>query len=145
MLADGPEEIRKGVRRLLREGADQIKIWASGGDNWANDRNCDQHYTFDEIRMAVIEAHMQRGTLVLSHAENRDSIRDVASYAGVDTIEHGEDLDEELCEEMVRRGTILVPTLELLTTWFVAFMPADSPVEHIRPEVFLQQGCRRGA
>jgi imidazolonepropionase-like amidohydrolase len=57
----------------------------------------------------------------------------------VDSIEHGEDLDEELCQEMVKRGTILVPTLELLTTWYVEFMPADSPVEHIRPEVFLHR------
>ncbi|MGD0999031.1 MAG: amidohydrolase family protein, partial [Thermoleophilia bacterium] len=63
VLADGPEEIRKWVRRLLREGADEIKIWASGGGNWANDRNCDQHYNYDEIATAVNEAHMQRGTL----------------------------------------------------------------------------------
>jgi imidazolonepropionase-like amidohydrolase len=40
---------------------------------------------------------------------------------------------------MVHRGTILVPTLELLTTWYTAFMPADAPVEHIRPEVFLHR------
>ena len=138
VLADGPEEIRKWVRRLLREGADEIKIWASGGGNWANDRNCDQHYNYDEIAAAVNEAHMQRGTLVCSHAENRDAIRD-SVLAGVDSIEHGEDLDEELCQEMVKRGTILVPTLELLTTWYVEFMPADSPVEHIRPEVFLHR------
>ncbi len=138
VLADGPDEIRKWVRRLLREGADEIKIWASGGGNWANDRNCDQHYTFEEITTAVNEAHMQRGTLVLSHAENRDAIRDSVS-AGVDTIEHGEDLDEELCREMVRRGTILVPTLELLTTWYTDFMPADGAVEHVRPEVFLHR------
>jgi len=75
---------------------------------------------------------------VLSHAENRDSIRDSVT-AGADTIEHGEDLDEELCGEMVRRGTILVPTLELLTTWFTEFMPAHGEVQHVRPEVFLHR------
>jgi imidazolonepropionase-like amidohydrolase len=84
---------------------------------------------------------MQRGTLVLAHAENLDSIRACVD-AGVDTIEHGEDLDEELCETMADRGVILVPTLELLTTWFEDFMgTADAPVEHIRPEVFLQRDC----
>jgi imidazolonepropionase-like amidohydrolase len=139
VLSDGPDEIRKAVRRLLREGADQIKIWASGGDNWANDRNQDSHYSFEEIKTAVDEAHRQRGTLVLSHAENRDSIRD-SVLAGADTIEHGEDLDEELCEAMVERGVILVPTLVLLARWFLDFMPTTAtPVEHIRPEVFLHR------
>ena len=138
VLADGPDEIRKAVRRLLREGADQIKIWASGGGNWANDRNEDQHYSLDEIRTAVDEAHMQRGTLVLAHAENRDAIRDCLR-AGVDTIEHGEDLDEESCELMVARGVILVPTLYLLARWFDDFMPTEAPTEHVRPEVFLQR------
>ena len=60
--------------------------------------------------------------------------------AGVDTIEHGEDLDEELCEAMVERGVILVPTLELLPRWFIDFMPTtETPVEHVRPEVFLHR------
>ena len=139
VLADGPDEIRKATRRILREGADQIKIWASGGGNWANDRNEDQHYSFEEIKTAVDEAHMQQGTLVLAHAENRDSIRDCIR-AGVDTIEHGEDLDEELCEAMAERGVILVPTLVLLARWFLDFMPTtDLPVEHVRPEVYLHR------
>ena len=74
-----------------------------------------------------------------SHAENRDSIRD-SVLAGVDTIEHGEDLDEELCDAMVERGVILVPTLVLLGAWFLDFMPTTgTPVEHIRPEVFLHR------
>jgi imidazolonepropionase-like amidohydrolase len=139
ILADGPDEIRKAVRTLLREGADQIKVWASGGDNWANDRNRDQHYTREELRVAVAEAHMQKGTMVCSHAENLQSARDSVE-AGADTIEHGEDLDEELCERMAEKGVILVPTLELLVTWFTEFAPtADAPIEHVRPQVFLHR------
>lgn len=139
VLADGPDEIRKAVRRLLREGADQIKVWASGGDNWANDRNIDQHYTLEELQVAVAEAHMQKGTLVCSHAENLQSARDSVT-AGADTIEHGEELDEALCEEMARRGVILVPTLELLVTWFTDFVgTAEAPIEHLRPQVFLHR------
>jgi imidazolonepropionase-like amidohydrolase len=139
VLADGPDEIRKWVRRLLREGADQIKVWASGGDNWANDRNRDQHYTLEELQVAVAEAHMQKGTLVCSHAENLQSARDSVT-AGADTIEHGEELDEALCEEMAARGVILVPTLELLVTWFTDFAATtDAPIEHVRPQVFLHR------
>jgi imidazolonepropionase-like amidohydrolase len=139
ILADGPDEIRKAVRRLLREGADQIKVWASGGDNWANDRNIDQHYTLEELHVAVAEAHMQKGTLVCSHAENLQSARDSVA-AGADTIEHGEELDEALCEEMAARGVILVPTLELLVTWFTDFVATEeAPIEHLRPQVFLHR------
>jgi imidazolonepropionase-like amidohydrolase len=143
VLADGPDEIRKWVRRLLREGADQIKVWASGGDNWANDRNIDQHYTLEELRVAVAEAHMQQGTMVCSHAENLRSARDSVA-AGADTIEHGEELDEALCEQMAALGIILVPTLELLVTWFTSFVATEeAPIEHLRPQVFLHRDVDR--
>ncbi len=147
ILADGPDEVRKAVRRVLREGADQVKIWASGGDNYPNDRNCDVHYSMEELRMCVNEAHMQKGTLVCAHAENNESIR-MCIESGVDTIEHGEDLDEETAEMMARKGVILVPTLHLIVNWFRDFMPTDdAPVEKIRKDVFLHRDfhCRPDA
>ncbi|HHY90791.1 MAG TPA: amidohydrolase family protein [Clostridiales bacterium] len=139
VLADGCEEIRKSVRRNLREGADQIKIWVSGGDNWANDLNTDVHYTFEEVKTCVDEAHMIKGTLVCAHAENNEAIN-IAIDAGVDTIEHGEDLDEETVEKMVEKGIILVPTLGMLVNWFTDMMATDEEAEKmIRPDVFLHR------
>lgn len=140
VLADGNDEVRKWVRRLLREGADQIKIWASGGDNWPNDRNSDTHYTFEELKTCVDEAHMIKGTMVCSHAENNESIR-LSVDAGVDTIEHGEDLDEEVAEKMAKNNVILVPTLGLLVSWFTDICPADDGNENkrIRPDAFFQR------
>ncbi len=142
IMADGPEEVRKAVRRNLREGADQIKIWASGGDNWPHDRNSDTHYTLAEVKMCVQEAHMIRGTLCCAHAENNESVR-ICIEAGVDTIEHGECLDEECAEAMARKNMILVPTTEILLSWFTEFCPADSPSEtpakKIRPDAFFQR------
>lgn len=139
VLADGPEEVRKWVRRLLREGADQIKVWASGGDNWANDLSADQHYSLEELQMAVAEAHRQTGTMVLAHAEARSAIH-AALVAGVDTIEHGGALDEELCRMMVERGVILVPTLHLMTRWHEEFAgTAERPLVQVRTPVFLQR------
>ncbi len=139
ILADGPDEIRKGVRWLLREGADQIKIWASGGDNWPNDRNSDVHYSMEEIVMCVEEAHRQKGTFVCAHAENREAIS-MSVEAGADTIEHGEELDEELAEKMVEKGTILVPTLALIVNWYKDFIPTgDAVFKKIRPDVFLHR------
>lgn len=154
VLADGPDEVRKWVRRILREGADQIKLWASGGDNWANDLSGDQHYSLEEMQVAVEEARRQTGTMVCAHAESRDAIH-AALVAGVDTIEHGGALDEELCELMVGRGAILVPTLYLMTRWFEEFAgSAERPVEGVRTPVFLHRDvddqpddaeCRRQA
>lgn len=142
VIADGPEEIRKAVRRNLREGADQIKIWASGGDNWPHDRNSDTHYTLEEVKMCVQEARMVRGTLCCAHVENNESLR-ICIEAGIDTIEHGECLDEECAEAMARKNMILVPTLGLLLSWFTEFCPAaddaSSRPKKIRPDAFLHR------
>ena len=135
MVADGPVEIQKVVRGLLREGADAVKIWVSGGDNWPHDRVMDTHYSAEEVRACVEEAHRQQGTIVAAHAETNESIT-LAVEAGVDTIEHGEDLDEVLVAKMLERGTILVPTLTLIVNWFRDFMPGEGE-NKIRPDAFL--------
>jgi imidazolonepropionase-like amidohydrolase len=137
IMADGPDQMVKAVRTVLREGADAIKIWVSGGDNWPHDRNDDTHYSFEEVRAAVDEAHRQKGTIVAAHAENRESI-ELAVEAGCDTIEHGEDIDEELAAKMAAQGTILVPTLQLIVNWYRDFIPVGDAVEaKVRPEAFL--------
>lgn len=136
VLADGPDEIRKTVRRLLREGADAIKVFASGGDNWPHDRNEDVQYSREELAIVVEEAHRQKGTVVMCHAENPEAIR-MALEVGVDTIEHGECLDDELISLMAARGTILVPTLQLIANWHSDFMPPGSARTEVRPSAFL--------
>lgn len=137
ILADGRDEVVKAVRYLLREGADAIKIFASGGDNWPHDRNDDVHYSFDELAACVEEAHRQRGTIVMCHAENREAI-EMAVDAGCDTVEHGEDIDEALAAKMVAKGTILVPTLQLIVNWYRDFVPVGEAAEpKPRPDAFL--------
>lgn len=126
ILADGTEEVRRAVRRLLREKADQIKLWISGGDNYPVDRNGDTHYTMAEVSTAVEEACMVEGTLVCAHCENTESIR-LAIQAGVDTIEHGEALDKQTAGMMAAAGTILVPTLGLLLNWRKDFAFQEDP------------------
>lgn len=111
-IVDGSDNIRKAVRQSVRDGADLIKIWTSGGTMSERDSLEDQHFSDEEIETAVSEAHALRRK-VASHAEGilgaRASIR-----AGVDSIEHGFDLDDECCSEMKRKGIFLVPTLALL-------------------------------
>lgn len=137
ILSDGREECIKNVRRVLREGADQIKFWATGGGNWGTDRITDTHYSQEEMNAICEEAHRIAGTMVCAHCETEETIR-MALKAGVDTIEHGEELNEKLAEEMSQKGVILVPTLYLLANWydFVKTPGSDAP-KLIRPDAFL--------
>ncbi len=141
VLADGNDEVRKWVRRILREGADQIKIWASGGGNWEHDKCEDVHYSFEEIKTCVDEAHRAKGTFVCAHAENAESIW-MCLKAGVDTIEHGEELDEEACAFMRDNERILVPTLALGVNWYEDFIPDPERDIVLRPDVFLHRTGR---
>ena len=144
MISDGTEECRRNVRKILREGADQIKFWATGGGNWGTDRITDTHYTQDEMNAICEEAHMIKGTLVCAHCETTETI-EMAIRAGVDTIEHGEALTEELAEKMVEKGIALVPTIYLLANWydFISVPGVDIP-KLIRPDPFLQRDIWKG-
>ncbi|SFO46464.1 Imidazolonepropionase [Pseudonocardia ammonioxydans] len=106
--ADGVEECRKLVRLQAREGADFIKVMASGGmsrgeqPHWPN-------YSASELAAIVDEAH-DMDLRVAAHALSREGIRR-SLEAGVDSIEHGSYLDHAAASEMARRGTFLVPTM----------------------------------
>lgn len=118
VFADGEVEIRKMIRLQLREGADQIKFWASGGGYSSVDRNEDLHYTLEECKIVVDEAKLIQNMKVLSHAEGLESIR-YSVEAGVDSIEHGDELNEELAEQMAAKGIYLVPTINLVGNWYL--------------------------
>ena len=109
--ADGPDECRKLVREYARDGADLIKICTSGGVLSLGDEVGWRNYTLDEARVIVDEAHAL-GKKVAAHAHTRAAILQ-ALEAGVDTLEHGSDLDPALVERMVRQGTWLCPTLAI--------------------------------
>ena len=108
-LVDGPEEMRKKVRELIRDGADVIKIASSGGFLSAVDDPQRAHFGPDELEMCVREA-AAGGRYVMAHAHGTEGIKH-AVRAGVRSIEHGSWLDDEAIELMLERGTWLVPTL----------------------------------
>jgi imidazolonepropionase-like amidohydrolase len=108
-LVDGPEEMRRKVRELIRAGADVIKVCTSGGVLSPRDDPRHGHFRDEELDVLVAEA-TAAGKWVMSHAQATDGIK-AAVRAGIRSIEHGIYLDDEAIEMMLERGTYLVPTL----------------------------------
>jgi imidazolonepropionase-like amidohydrolase len=110
-IVDGPEDIRKAVREEAKYGADWIKFYADrryyiGSDgrlrSWVN-------FTDEELKMLVGEAH-RLGKRVAAHAIGWDGI-DAALRAGVNTIEHGHGLTDDLLDRMVAQKVYWCPTI----------------------------------
>ena len=108
-IVDGPEEMRRKVRELIRDGADVIKVATSGGVLSPRDDPRHAHFAPDELEVLVREA-AAAGRWVMSHAQGSEGIKN-AVRAGIRSIEHGIYLDDEAIELMLQRGTYLVPTL----------------------------------
>ncbi|MEM9650980.1 MAG: amidohydrolase family protein [Actinomycetota bacterium] len=108
-IVDGPEEMRKKVRELVRAGADVIKVCTSGGVLSPRDDPQHAHFMADELDVLVAEATAAH-RFVMAHAQATDGIKN-AIRAGIRSIEHGIYLDDEAIEMMLAAGTYLVPTL----------------------------------
>ena len=108
-VVDGVDEARRAVRQLIRAGADQIKLMTSGGVMSPGSDPGRTGFGRDEIAAIVHEARAA-GRTTMSHAQASAGILN-AVVSGVDSIEHGVYLTEEICHEMIARGTYLVPTL----------------------------------
>ena len=115
LVADGPDEVRAGVREVVKQGGQCVKVWASGGGLHENEPEDVQHYSLAELRVIVEEANYAR-VPVAAHCECASAARDAAE-AGVWSIEHGEDLDAETIALMADKGISLNPTLVLLMQW----------------------------
>lgn len=109
--ADGVDACRKLVREYARDGSDLIKICTSGGVLSVGDKAGWRNFTREETEAIVDEAHAL-GMRVAAHAHSRSGIKQ-ALDAGVDTIEHGSDLDDGLVQQMLDQGTWLCPTLSI--------------------------------
>lgn len=119
LLCDGADQVRRGVRELMRMGSDCIKVWASGGGLWDKELATDQHYSLEELTIITEEA-AYLGLPVAAHAECVAAAK-AALKAGVNTIEHGYRLDEECVHLMKEKRVTLIPTLALLLQWFEGY------------------------
>jgi imidazolonepropionase-like amidohydrolase len=108
-VVDGPENLRRVVRELIRAGADGIKVAASG---CVLSLNTDPHLPQlgeDELT-AIVDEAATAGRWVMAHCHAAAGAKN-AVRAGVRSIDHGSYLDDEAVALMAERGTWLVPTL----------------------------------
>ncbi|MEO6578812.1 MAG: amidohydrolase family protein [Candidatus Limnocylindria bacterium] len=108
-IVDGPDEMRRVVRMLIRMGADVIKVAVSGGVLSPRDRPTHAHFTPAELD-AMVEEAAAAGIWVMAHAQAAPGIKN-AVRAGIRSIDHGIYLDDEAIALMLDHGTWLVPTL----------------------------------
>ncbi|MSP81704.1 MAG: amidohydrolase family protein [Alphaproteobacteria bacterium] len=132
-VADGPDEIRRAARRQLAQGADFIKIMATGAltSSEYEDSRAIQ-YTLEEIKVAVAIAE-DNYKYVAAHAHAEAGIRN-AALAGCRSIEHGSFGNEEIYGVMAEKGTYLVPTCCV-----VSAMLADNQVSATVPRHIHQR------
>jgi imidazolonepropionase-like amidohydrolase len=113
-VADSPNDFVRITRDAIREGADWIKIAATGGMGSPRSHPEGGGLSEAEMRAVVDEANRHGVAGVAAHAIGTQGIA-AAVRAGVHSIEHGYLIDDATIESMIERGTVLVPTLSTLT------------------------------
>jgi imidazolonepropionase-like amidohydrolase len=110
-IVDGAEEARRAVREQIKYGADLIKIYSTHRHHFTPEGKLVSIPTFTlaEIQAIVDEAHRE-GVKVACHAYGGPGLHNCIE-AGVDSIEHGLDLDDAAIQQMIAKGIYLVPTL----------------------------------
>jgi imidazolonepropionase-like amidohydrolase len=106
--ADGVSEVVLRVRQQIAAGVDWIKMFGSTGSY--EDVTQNQTFTYDEMKAAVETAHAL-GKPIAIHTYGPAGARD-AVRAGADSIEHATDMDDATIQEMARKGTWYVPTID---------------------------------
>lgn len=108
VAADGVPQVLKAVREQVAAGVDLIKMYASTGTD--DDVTGFETYSYEEIKAAVDMAH-KFGKKIAIHSYGPDGARD-AVRAGTDSLEHATDMDDATIQDMVKRGTYYVPTID---------------------------------
>lgn len=108
-VADGVADAVQAVRQRYKDGADVIKITATGGVLSIAKNGLNPQFTEAEIR-AIVETARDYGFTVAAHAHGTEGIKR-AIRGGVASIEHGTFLDEEAMRLMKERGVYYVPTI----------------------------------
>lgn len=109
---DGVEAMIHEVRTALKKGVDNIKLMVTGGVLKNGETPDDIQFNEDEVVAAVTEAH-HKGKTVAAHVQGAEGVKE-AARAGVDTVEHAFNIDDETIEIFKEHGTVIVPTMNAM-------------------------------
>lgn len=108
-MVNSAEEGRKAVRQRYIDGADVIKITATGGVLSVAKNGQNPQFTFDEIK-AIVDTANDYGMLTAAHAHGDEGMQR-AVKAGIKTIEHGTMMSDEAMDLMIANNAYMVPTI----------------------------------
>ncbi len=108
-VINGVEDARKAVRQRYKNGADVIKITATGGVLSVAKDGQGPQFTQEEIE-AIVAAAQDYGFVTAAHAHGAEGMKR-AVLAGINSIEHGTMMTEEIARLMKEKGTYYVPTI----------------------------------
>jgi imidazolonepropionase-like amidohydrolase len=108
-VINSPEDARQAVRQRYKDGADLIKITATGGVTSVAKDGSGPQFTDEELK-AIIETAKDYNMHTAAHAHGTEGMKR-AVLAGITTIEHGTRMTEEVMDLMKQKGTYYVPTI----------------------------------
>ncbi len=129
-LGDDPDSIVKAVRTQIKYGAKVIKT-CSDNDN----------YSEQELKLMADTAHQRRIKFAV-HVWEEKSVRNAVN-AGADSVEHAGIMSDDILDEMVRRGTYLVPTMYTLDTMDLSQMKPETRVQVEKELPMFEDAFRR--
>jgi len=132
------EEARKAVRQRYKNGAHCIKITATGGVLSLAKSGMAPQFTMEELE-GIIEAANDLDMVTAAHAHGAEGMKR-AVLAGINSIEHGSIMSEEVMDLMVERGTYYVPTLSA-----GVFTVEKAKVKGYYPEIVIPKATYVGA
>jgi len=136
-VVDGVDDARRAVRQRYKDGADLIKITATGGVLSVASSGQNPQFTEEEIR-AIVETGKDYGFRVAAHAHGAEGMKR-AVRAGVASIEHGTYMDDEAMTLMKKYGTYYVPTI-VAGKW----VAEKSRIEGFFPEIVRPKAAEIG-
>lgn len=141
-ISDNPWEARKAVRNILRHGADLVKILSTGGvmDSKRLGEAGRPQMTVEEIAAACDEAH-RAGYKVATHCESTMGIRE-ALLGGVDSIEHGAPISEDLIPLFKDNPKALNGTTTLVSTISAGLDLAELGMDVLKVPEVVQENAK---
>ena len=132
------EDAKKAVRQRYKNGADVIKITATGGVLSVAKDGSGPQFTLEEVK-AIVDAANDYGMVTAAHAHGKEGMKR-AVLGGIHSIEHGTMMDEEIMDLMIEKGTYYVPTISAGN-----FVAEKAKIKGFYPEVIVPKAMAIGS